>query len=72
VEERGDPMIFNQPKQVAASLLFCLLLVFGLLLGIQRGVAGLQNRNKSENAVEQRLMKLIGRESTGMFSRRAA
>jgi NADH-quinone oxidoreductase subunit J len=48
-EERGDPMIFNQPKQVAASLIFCFLLVFGLLIAITRGVTGLQNQNKSEN-----------------------
>jgi len=53
-EERGDPMIFNQPKQVAASLIFCFLLVFGLLIAITKGVQGLQSPNKSENVTEER------------------
>src|ERR1700704_117534 len=53
-EERGDPMIFNQPKQVVASLLFCFLLVFGLLFAITKGVQGLQSQNKSENVAEER------------------
>jgi NADH:ubiquinone oxidoreductase subunit 6 (subunit J) len=53
-EERGDPMIFNKPKQVAASLIFCLLLVVGLLVAIQRGVDGLKSQNKSENVAEER------------------
>ena len=53
-EERGDPMIFNKPKQVAASLIFCLLLVVGLLVAITRGVEGLQGPAKSENFAEER------------------
>lgn len=50
-EERGDPMIFNHPKQVAASLIFCFLLVFGLLIGITKGVRGLQ---RAESVTEER------------------
>jgi len=51
-EERGDPMIFNKPKQVAASLIFCLLLVLGMLTGLQKGAIGLASLNKSESAVD--------------------
>src|SRR5712671_5321879 len=40
-EERGDPMIFNQPKQVGASLIFCFLLVGGLLYALNKGYQGL-------------------------------
>jgi NADH:ubiquinone oxidoreductase subunit 6 (subunit J) len=47
-------MIFNKPKQVAASLIFCFLLVFGLLIAITRGVDGLNAYNKSENAEQGR------------------
>jgi len=54
-EERGDPMIFNKPKQVAASLVFCFLLVFGLLIAITRGVEALKNPNRSENATQERV-----------------
>src|SRR5882724_242036 len=57
-EERGDPMIFNRPKQVVASLLFCLLLVFGLLVAITRGVEGLNAaNNKPESATQQRVQE---------------
>jgi NADH-quinone oxidoreductase subunit J len=52
-EERGDPTIFNKPKQVMASLIFCFLLVIGLLVAITRGVEGLQALNNSENVVQE-------------------
>src|SRR5690349_9618559 len=35
-EERGTAAIFNRPPQVAAALVFCLLLVLGLLVAINR------------------------------------
>jgi NADH-quinone oxidoreductase subunit J len=44
-EERGRDEIFNGPKQVAASLVFCLLLAFGLLGAIGAGVDALQKRD---------------------------
>ncbi len=42
LEERGNAPIFNRTPQVAASLLFCLLLVLALLLAVNRGVEGLR------------------------------
>src|SRR5215203_2875932 len=41
-EERGTDEIFNKQKQVAASLIFCLLLVGGVLYAVNKGYAGLQ------------------------------
>ena len=41
-EERGTEQIFNRPRQVTASLIFCLLLAGGLLFAVNRGYAGLQ------------------------------
>ena len=55
-EERGTAAIFNRPSQVAAALVFCLLLVLGLLLAINRGYQGLQKRDstKIEEAAQNR------------------
>jgi len=41
-EERGSDEIFNNQRQVAASLIFCLLLVGGMLYAINTGYRGLQ------------------------------
>jgi len=62
LEERGSAPIFNQTPQVAASLIFCLLLVFGLLFGVNKGVQGLQTRDhmKSEDLIEQPLKQDAG------------
>ncbi len=43
-EEQGRAEILNKPRQVAASLFFCLLLVAGLLFAINTGYQGLQKR----------------------------
>ena len=52
LEERGSAPIFNHATQVTASLIFCLLLVFGLLFAVNTGVRGLQAKDqKSEEAV---------------------
>jgi len=48
LEERGNAPIFNQTPQVAVSLIFCLLLVFGLLFAVNAGVQGLQTRDRSK------------------------
>jgi NADH-quinone oxidoreductase subunit J len=55
-EERGADAIFNRPPQVAAALIFCLLLVLGLLFAINRGYQGLQKRDsaKIEQAAQSR------------------
>src|SRR5215212_8497910 len=45
-EERGSEEIFNNQRQVAASLIFCLLLVGGMLHSINTGYRGLQARRK--------------------------
>jgi NADH-quinone oxidoreductase subunit J len=41
-EERGRDEIFNNQKQVTASLIFCLLLVGGILYAVNKGYGGLQ------------------------------
>ena len=47
-EERGREEIFNRPRQVAASLIFCFLLVFGLLFAITVGYKGLATRDQEQ------------------------
>ena len=49
-EEQGRAAIFNRPAQVAASLLFCLLLVGGLLFAINSGFQGLLKRDEAKLA----------------------
>ena len=41
-EERGKDEIFNNQRQVTASLIFCFILVGGVLYSVNRGYAGLQ------------------------------
>jgi NADH-quinone oxidoreductase subunit J len=41
-EERGSEEIFNNQRQVAASLIFCLLLVGGVLYSVNNGYRGMQ------------------------------
>ena len=45
-EERGSEQIFNKPRQVTVSMIFCLLLVLGLLFAVNVGYRGLQKRNR--------------------------
>jgi NADH-quinone oxidoreductase subunit J len=49
-EERGRERIFNNPSQVAASAIFCFLLVFGLVYAINQGFEGLRRRDESRTA----------------------
>ncbi len=44
-EERGNQPIMNKPRQVTTSMVFCLLLVLGLLFAVNVGYRGLQKRN---------------------------
>ena len=44
-EEEGRAPIFNRPPQVAAALIFSLLLVLALLTAINKGYEGLTNRD---------------------------
>jgi len=56
-EEQGRSEILNKPRQVAASLAFCLLLVAGLLYAITSGYPGLVKRDEAKlsGSAEQRL-----------------
>lgn len=47
-EERGREELFNRPKQVGAGLVFCLLLVLGLLYAINAGYRGMQTHDKEK------------------------
>src|SRR5687767_11999759 len=55
-EERGTAAIFNKPPQVAAALIFSVLLVMGLVFVIDRGYLGLEIRDwaKLETSAEER------------------
>lgn len=46
-EERGKEEIFNNQRQVTASLIFCFLLVGGMLYSVNRGYSGLQAINQT-------------------------
>jgi len=46
-EEKGTEEIFNKQKQVTASLIFCLLLVGGVLWAVSAGVPGLRAHYRS-------------------------
>ncbi|HEY0005578.1 MAG TPA: NADH-quinone oxidoreductase subunit J [Pyrinomonadaceae bacterium] len=46
-EERGRENLFNRPAQVVAALLFLFLLAVGLVFAINRGYAGLSQRDES-------------------------
>jgi NADH-quinone oxidoreductase subunit J len=46
-EERGASNIFNGKRQVAAGLVFCFLLVFGLLIAVGSGSSALQTRDEA-------------------------
>jgi NADH-quinone oxidoreductase subunit J len=53
-EERGHEEIFNNQRQVTASLIFCLLLVGGVLYAVNTGYSGLQTLHpKPEAAIGQ-------------------
>jgi len=58
-EERGREEIFNRPRQVVTSVIFCGLLAAGLLYAINLGYDGLQKRDAAliQAAPEQRLAR---------------
>ena len=49
-EERGTSEIFNRPRQVTASLIFCFLLVAGVLFAVNTGYPELQKRAANQIA----------------------
>lgn len=54
-EERGREEIFNKPRQVTASLIFCFLLVLGILYAVNKGAPVLlkDNLQSQEQLSEQ-------------------
>ena len=54
-EERGGSQILNKPRQVTVSMIFCFLLVLGLLFAINVGYRGLQMRDEKFIASAQSL-----------------
>jgi NADH-quinone oxidoreductase subunit J len=54
-EERGDEEIFNRPRQVTTSVIFCALLVAGLIYAVNMGYDGFFKRDsiKIEAAAAQ-------------------
>jgi NADH-quinone oxidoreductase subunit J len=52
-EERGTDEIFNKPRQVTTSLIFCLLLVGGMLYAASEGYKGLQRLRPAETSAQQ-------------------
>lgn len=52
-EERGSEEIFNKPRQVTASLVFCFLLVAGLLFAVNTGYPELQKRTAAKQTAAQ-------------------
>jgi NADH-quinone oxidoreductase subunit J len=47
-EERGDEEIFNRPRQVTASVIFCGLLVAALIGALNVGYEGLRDRDRDK------------------------
>jgi NADH-quinone oxidoreductase subunit J len=47
-EERGSEEIFNRSRQVTTSVIFCALLVAGLVFALNEGYRGLENRDKDK------------------------
>jgi NADH-quinone oxidoreductase subunit J len=55
-EERGSEEIFNRPRQVTTSVIFCALLVAGLIYALNEGYRGFEQKDgdKIRAAAEQR------------------
>ena len=49
-EEKGREQIFNKQRQVTASLIFCFLLVAGVLYAVNEGYRGLQKQHPQSEA----------------------
>jgi NADH-quinone oxidoreductase subunit J len=52
-EEQGREEIFNKQRQVTTSLIFCLLLVVGVLYAVNNGYRGLQRRDAESLALAE-------------------
>jgi NADH-quinone oxidoreductase subunit J len=47
-EERGSEEIFNRPRQVTVSVIFCGLLVLGLIYAVNEGYRGFEKRDEAQ------------------------
>lgn len=68
-EERGNEEIFNRPRQVTTSVIFCGLLVAALIGALNTGYAGLEKRDEAKlqaAAEDSRLRdQALGKSATG-------
>ena len=68
-EERGSEEIFNRPRQVTTSVIFCGLLVAALISAVNEGYQGFEKRDadRIQIATEQRLIrdKSLDKSATG-------
>jgi len=67
-EEQGREEIFNNQRQVTASLIFCFLLVLGVLYAVNKGSSTLMKQNLSpEQVTEQQAARnaTLNRSATG-------
>lgn len=68
-EERGSEEIFNRPRQVTTSIIFCALLVAGLIYAINTGYEGFLNRDgvkiQEAGAERQARDKALNKSATG-------
>jgi NADH-quinone oxidoreductase subunit J len=68
-EERGSEEIFNRPRQVTVSVIFCGLLLAGLIIAVNTGYAGFFKRDevKIKAAAEQSQIrdKELAKSATG-------
>jgi NADH-quinone oxidoreductase subunit J len=68
-EERGSEEIFNRPRQVTTSVVFCALLVLGLIYAVNKGYEGFLQRDgdriQASTAGSQNRDKALGASATG-------
>src|SRR5688572_5428871 len=68
-EERGREEIFNRPRQVTTSVIFCALLIAGLIYALNKGYAGFEKKDadKIQGAAAQNQMrdKELAKSATG-------
>jgi len=62
-EERGNEEIFNNQRQVVTSLIFCFLLVLGVLLAVNKGATVLTKQGQS---LQEQLTDQQAQESGGL------
>ncbi|HEV2829385.1 MAG TPA: NADH-quinone oxidoreductase subunit J [Pyrinomonadaceae bacterium] len=68
-EERGSEEIFNRPRQVTTSVIFCALLIAGLIYAVNMGYEGFLKRDslkiEAANAQAQQREAVFNKSATG-------